>query len=38
LEAYKKDSAPPIHLTRTQQLALETVPMGTLKAFAVDVN
>jgi hypothetical protein len=38
LEAYKNNSASPIHLTRTQQLALETVPMETLKAFAVDVN
>jgi uncharacterized protein (DUF2237 family) len=38
LEAHEHGAAPHIHLTRTHQLALEIVPIETMKAFAVDVN
>ena len=38
LTAYKNDAAPHIHLMRTHQLALEIVPMETMKAFAADLN
>ncbi|MFQ3188015.1 MAG: hypothetical protein ACI9UH_000282 [Gammaproteobacteria bacterium] len=38
LEAHENGAAPHIHLTRTHQLALEIVPIETMKAFAVDLN
>lgn len=38
LEAYEKDMAPRIHLTRTHKRALEIVPMELLKKYAVDLN
>ena len=38
LEAQKKGKAPRVHLRRTHQRALETVPMEVLRPYAIDVN
>ena len=38
LEAYEKDMAPRIFLTRTHKRALETVPMSVLRQYAADLN
>ena len=38
LEAYEKDMAPRIFLTRTHKRALETVPMSILRQYAADLN
>lgn len=38
LEAYQKDAAPRVWLTRTHQKALEVVPLKVLREFAVDLN
>ena len=38
LEAYQKDTAPRVWLTRTHQKALEVVPLTVLREFAVDLN
>jgi len=38
LEAEKDNMAPRIHLTRTHIKALDIVPMGLLKQYAMDLN
>ena len=37
-EAQKADKAPRVHLRRTHQRALETVPMEVLRRYAIDIN
>lgn len=38
LEAYQQGMAPKVHLIRTHQKALEIIPIGVLKMYAVDLN
>ncbi len=38
LEAEKQGKAPRVHLRRTHQRALETVPMEVLRPYAIDVS
>jgi len=38
LQAYEKDMAPKVFLTRTHIRALETVPLEVLRRFAADLN
>ena len=38
LEAYQQEMAPRVFLRRTHLKALDTIPLGVLKSFAVDLN
>lgn len=38
LEAYKREMAPKIFLTRTHRRALEVIPLEVLRQYAVDLN
>ena len=38
LEAYERQMAPRVFLTRTHQRALDTVPLAILRKFAADLN
>ena len=38
LEAYEKDRAPRVHMTRTHIRALEVIPLALLKEYAADLN
>lgn len=38
LEAYQQEMAPRVFLRRTHVKALDTIPLGVLKSFAVDLN
>jgi uncharacterized protein (DUF2237 family) len=38
LEAYEKDMAPRVHMTRTHIRALEVIPLAVLKEYAADLN
>lgn len=38
LEAYQKDAAPRVWLTRTHKKALEVIPLKVLREFAIDLN
>jgi uncharacterized protein len=38
LQAYEKDVAPKVFLTRTHIRALETIPMDVLRRYAADLN
>lgn len=38
LEAHNHNAAPNVYLTKTHKSALRTVPLATLRPYAVDVN
>lgn len=38
LEAYNQGMAPKVYLRRTHKKALDVVPMGVLREFAIDLN